>query len=65
LIKCSDNLTFSYVSKLGFLTTLSAPRLYSVDDDMINGCESVDGMTIGRGNGSIWGKPAPAPLRPT
>jgi hypothetical protein len=42
-----------------YLTKLSVRRLYNVDDSMINGCEAVGGMRIGRGKQSTRRKHAP------
>jgi hypothetical protein len=48
---------------VGYLTTLSILRLYSIDDRMINKCGAVGGMGVGRGNQSTWRIPTPIPLR--
>jgi hypothetical protein len=37
-------------TSVGYLTTLSVSRLYSVDDRMLNERELVAGMITGRGN---------------
>jgi hypothetical protein len=50
---------------VGYVTTPSASRLYSVDNRMINKCGAIDGMRNGRGNRSIRRKPAPVPATPT
>jgi hypothetical protein len=50
--------------QVGYLTTLSVPRLYRVDDRLINECEAFFGMRIGRGNRSTLNKPAQVPLCP-
>jgi hypothetical protein len=37
---------------VGYLTMLSVSRVYGVDDEMINECGAVGGMTTGRGSRS-------------
>jgi hypothetical protein len=35
---------------INYIRELSLPRLYSVNNGMINGCREVGGMRFGRGN---------------
>jgi hypothetical protein len=37
---------------------MSVSRPYSIDDRMINGCEAVGRMRIGRRNQNTWRKPS-------
>jgi hypothetical protein len=39
-------------------------RLYSVNDGIIDECEAVGGMRIGKEHQSAWRKSAPVPLCP-
>jgi hypothetical protein len=41
---------FVIFSLFGYLSLLSLSRLYRVDDEMINECGAIGGITIGRGN---------------
>jgi hypothetical protein len=59
IIPC-NNLCFF----IGYLMTLSIPELYIFNDRLINECETVRGMRIGRGNQSTWRKHVPVPLSP-